>query len=48
LIRAIREELRSLKALILETLMVTPINEIKITISKPSLIDINLKLVIIA
>ena len=44
----IREELRNLKALILETLIVTPINKIKITISKPSLIDTNLKPVIVA
>ena len=35
-------------ALTLEILIVTPINEIKITISKPSLIDINPKLVIVA
>ena len=45
---AIREELCNLKALILEILIVTPINEIKITISKPSPIDTNLKLVIVA
>jgi hypothetical protein len=32
----------------LEILIVTPINEIKITISKPGLIDINLKPAIIA
>ena len=32
----------------LETLIVTPINEIKITISKPGLININLKLVMVA
>jgi hypothetical protein len=32
----------------LKTLIIMPINEIKITVSKPSLIDINLKLVIIA
>ena len=45
---AIRKELRNLKALTLEILIVMPINEIKITISKPSLIDINLKLVTVA
>ena len=44
----IRKELRNLKALTLETLIVTPTNEIKITISKPSLTDINPKLVIVA
>jgi hypothetical protein len=32
----------------LEILIATPTNEIKITVSKPSLIDTNLKLVIIA
>jgi hypothetical protein len=47
-IGVIYKELYSLKALILEILIVTPINEIKITIFKPSLININLKLVIIA
>jgi len=45
---AIREELYNLKALILETLIVTPINKIKITIYKPDLLNINPKLVIIA
>ena len=45
---AIYEELYNLKALTLEILIVTPINEIKITISKPSLIDTNPKLVIVA
>ena len=44
----IRKGLYNLKALIIETLIVTPINKIKITISKPDLIDINLKLVIVA
>ena len=44
----IREELRNLKALTSKILIVTPINKIKITISEPSLIDINLKLVIVA
>jgi hypothetical protein len=32
----------------LEILIVIPVNKIKITISKPGLIDTNLKLVIIA
>ena len=44
----IYKELRNLKALTLEILIVTPINKIKITISKPSPIDTNLKLVIVA
>ena len=44
----IHKELYNLKALILEILIGTPTNEIKITISKPSLIDTNLKLVIVA
>ena len=44
----IRKELYNLKALILETLIVTPVNEIKITISKPRLIDTNLELVMVA
>jgi hypothetical protein len=48
LIGAIREELRSLKALILEILIATPANEIEITISEPSPTDINLKPAIIA
>jgi len=37
----IREELRNLKALILETLIVIPINKIKITIYKPNLLNNN-------
>ena len=45
---AICEELRNLKALTLEILIVTPINKIKITVFKPGLIDTNLKLVTVA
>jgi len=44
----IRKELYNLKALILETLIIIPINEIKITIYKPGLLNINPKLVIVA
>jgi hypothetical protein len=44
----IYEELCNLKVLTLEILIITLVNEIKITISKPSPIDINLKLVIVA
>jgi len=44
----IREELRNLKTLILKTLIVTPIDKIKITIYKPNLLNINPKLVIVA
>ena len=45
---AIYKELRNLKALTLETPIVTPINEIKITVSKPGPTDTNLKLVTVA
>jgi len=44
----LREELRNVKILILETLIVIPINKIKITIYKPSLLNANPKLVIVA
>jgi len=45
---AIRKEPRNLKALTLKTLIVTPINKIKITVYKPNLLNINPKLVIAA
>jgi len=43
---ALREELYNIKVLILET-PTPPINEINITISKPSPLDANSKLVIV-
>ena len=45
---ALRKELHSIKALILETLITTPINKIKVTVSKPSPLNANTKLVIVA
>ena len=39
---------RGLKALILETLIITPANKIKITIFKPGPLNTNFKLVIVA
>jgi len=45
---AIYKELYNLKALILETLIVTPINKIKTTIYKPNPLNINPKLIIVA
>jgi len=45
---ALYKELRNVKALILETLIITPINKIKVTISKPSLLNANTKPVIVA
>ena len=42
---ALREELRNIKALLLETLIEIPINKIKITVFKPSPLNTNLKLV---
>jgi len=45
---AIYKELRNLKALILETLIVIPINKIKISIYKPNPLNINPKLIIAA
>ena len=42
------KELHNVKTLTLETLIVTPVNEIEITIYKPGPLNINLKLVIIA
>jgi len=44
----LREELRNVNILIIETLTVTPINEIKITICEPSPLNTNPKLVIVA
>ena len=47
--RAIFKELRNLKALTLEILIVTPpVNKIKITVYKPGPLNINPKLVIVA
>ena len=45
---ALHEELRNIKALILQTPIVTPINKIKIIEPKPSLLNINTKLIIVA
>ena len=42
------KELYNIKTLILETLIVTPINKIRITIYKPSPLNTNSKLVIVA
>jgi len=42
------KELRNIKTLILETLLVTPINKIKITIYEPGPLNTNPKLVIVA
>ena len=42
------KELRNVNTLIIETLIVTPINEIKITICEPSLLNANPKPVIVA
>ena len=48
MIKVIYKELYNAKVLILETLVLTPpINKIKITISKPDLLNTNPKLVII-
>jgi len=44
---ALYKELRNIKALLLETLIIIPINKIKITISKPNLLNANTKLVIV-
>ena len=46
--RVICEELRNLKALTLDILIVTPINKIKITILEPDLSNTKPKLVIVA
>jgi len=44
----LHEELRNVKTLILETLIVTPINKIEITVCKPSPLNANPKLVTVA
>jgi len=44
---ALREELRNVKALTLETLIVIPIDKIEITVSKPGLLNANTELIII-
>jgi len=44
----LREELRNVNTLIMETLTVTPANEIKITVYKPGLLNANPKLVMVA
>jgi len=45
---ALCEELCNVKALILKTLITTPVNKIKVTISKPGPLNANTKLVIVA
>jgi len=45
---ALCKELCNVKALILETLIITPVNKIKATVSKPSLLNANTKLAIVA
>jgi len=45
---ALYKELYNIKALIIETLTAIPPNKIKITISKPNLLNANTKLVIVA
>jgi len=42
------KELRNVNTLIIETLIVTPINKIKITICEPSPLNANPKLIIVA
>jgi len=44
---ALCEELYNVKAFLLETLIIIPINEIKITVSKPDPLNANTKLVIV-
>jgi len=44
----IHKELRNLKALILKTLIVIPINKVGVTIYKPNPLNTNFKLVIVA
>jgi len=44
----LRKELRNVNTLIIETLIVTPINKIKITVCEPSLLNANPKLVTVA
>ena len=48
LIETLRKELRNVNTLIIETPTVTPANKIKITICKPSPLNTNPKLVIVA
>jgi len=45
---ALYKELCNIKALTLKTLIVMPLNKIEITVSKPSLLNINTKLIIVA
>ena len=45
---ALYKELRNAKVLILETPTTTPINKIKITVSKPGPLNANIKPVIVA
>jgi len=44
---ALYKELYNIKALILETLITTPVNKIKIIMSKPGPLNANSKLVIV-
>jgi len=44
---ALYKELRNVKALLLETLTIIPINKIKITVSKPDPLNANTKPVIV-
>jgi len=44
---ALHKELRNVKALILETPTTTPVNKIKIIVSKPGPLNANSKLVIV-
>jgi len=44
---ALHKKLRNVKALLLETLITIPINKIKITVSKPNLLNANTKLVMV-
>jgi len=44
---ALHKELRNVKALILKTLIITPINKIKITVSKSGPLNTNFKLIIV-
>jgi len=44
---ALHKELYNVKALLLETLIIIPINKIKITVSEPDLLNANTELVIV-
>jgi hypothetical protein len=44
----LREELHNVNTLIMETLIVTPANKIKITVCEPSPLNVNPKLVTVA